>query len=226
MQASFTNTQMQVDTLAGTNTRMCVPRRLCQDGAHAAKRQTCSSANGETEVGWGWGHIGQQWGGRVSRWGSEGMIGGWKWERKQQNGTEKGRTEMSDKKMKGTSSEPLSGSESNASSYYNSSVHRQQRVPGQCLKTKTGVSLLLCASAAQTWSSLHPNVLAQNWATQSRRNTGLRALGKPRGTIVMCALVRFWTWSLPVGEWARTYGFPGVLHEQDKAFSRSAHAHF
>lgn len=41
----------------------------------------------------------------------------------------KGRTEMSDKKMKGTSSEPQSGSESNASSYYGSSVHRQQRVP-------------------------------------------------------------------------------------------------
>lgn len=57
---------------------------------------------------------------------------------------------MSDKKMKGTSSQLQSGSKSNASSYYSSSVHRQQRVPGGCLKTKAGVSLLLCVPAAQT----------------------------------------------------------------------------
>lgn len=98
---------------------------------------------------------------------------------------------MSDKKMKGTSCEPQSSSESNGSSYYSSSVHRQQRVPARCLKTKEDVSLLLCASAAQTLSSPYPSIPAQKWATQSRRNTGLGALREPGGTILMCALVRF-----------------------------------
>lgn len=76
---------------------------------------------------------------------------------------------MSDKKMKGTSSEPQSGSESNVSSYYSSSVHKQQRVPARCLKTKPGVSLLLCVSAAhRTLMSRHRNgplraAVAQAW---------------------------------------------------------------
>lgn len=84
------------------------------------------SANGETEVGQGRGvHIQDRDGEEEPADG--GVNDDW-WLKVREKTTEwqgkKGRTEMSDKRMKGTSSKPQSGSESNTSFYYSSSVRR------------------------------------------------------------------------------------------------------
>lgn len=145
MQTFFTTTQMQAD-----NTRVHTHAQQVLTGWRPHSQNTdMQISNVQTER--------QRWdkdrGAHRTGMGKKSeQMGEWRddWWLKRER---KQGTEMSDKKMKWTLSEPQSSSESNASSYYSSSVHRQQQVPAWCLKTKLGISLLLCVSAAQTLSS-------------------------------------------------------------------------
>lgn len=181
MRASFTNTQMQADTLTGTNTQQVLtgwsPHSQNTDmqiGNLQTERRRWDKDR-ECTYRTGMGKKSQQ----MEEWV---MIGGWKWERKQQSGREKkGGQRWVIKGWKGlplnhravrnqtphSITAPLCADDSE----FQAGVWKKKWASLCCV---THFTMCVCVSAAQTLRSPNFYITAQKRAAQSH-NTGLRA---------------------------------------------------